>query len=485
MRWFAPSESGPVLLGSAVVLAATTMFFVFASHTDADTWVPILVLVNVLVIGFLVTRWAAGKPRDSRLFKLIMIAFLLKLLCTPARYYLNEGYYKGSTDAFNYDKAGVLFVDNVAHGQWSIAGSEVAAFPRETRIMGYMVGCLFLVFGTSYFGAYLVFALISWLGTVFFFRAFRIAYPNAPPYLACWLLFFLPSTMFWSSSPGKEGVMVFFIGLVTLGMARVLTRTNMLLGFVEVGVGGALMAQVRPHLMLISVIAVGASMLSLTEERDTQTKRAGRIRGAAVRILVLLALIPATVSGIGRLDTILGTTNGGTTSINDTLNTTIARTEIGGSAFKTHAVRTPLDLPAAIVTVLYRPFPFEARDVPALLASAEGALLMGLTIGASRWIWRVFPAMYRNQFAAFCGVFVLGFVIAFSNIGNAGILSRQRVQMTPLLLLLACAAKEHWRTHTPPPAPDAVEITAGPVPDRPDEDHPFDVRLPVLESLKP
>jgi hypothetical protein len=459
-RHFAPNEAIPTLVGGVLILSAISAFFVYASRGNADNWVPILVAVNLLVIGYLICRWLSDAGRDKRLFTILMFAFILKLLCTGPRYYLLEGVYSGEGDAFGYDIAGRLFVDNVRHhGQWSIEGSQMAAFPRETRFVAYLTGCLFLLVGTTYFGAFLLYAMISWLGIVCFFRAYRIAYPNAPPYLAAKLLFFLPSTLFWPSSPGKEGVMVFFIGLFTLGMARLLTRTNVVLGAIQAFLGAYLMLQVRPHLMLISMVAVGASMLSVTEARDEVTKRSGRVKGAAFRIVMLLLLVPALSSSLGRLDTLMGTQEGGTMSIDQSLNETIARTEIGGSAFKTRPVRTPVDLPAAIVTVLYRPFPFEAHNVPALIASSEGVLLLVLTVKSGRWIWRVGPAMYRNQFAAFCGVYVLGFVVAFSNIGNAGILSRQRTQMFPLLLLVACAAKEHERTHTPPtPVLETIEI---------------------------
>lgn len=473
-RWFGPSEGVPVLIGSLLVSALCIWFFSFASHSDADTWVPILVAVNMAVIGYLVCRWLSGwsmSRRDPRLFRIVMLGFCLKMLCTGPRYYLNEGFYKGETDAFNYNKAGVLFVSNVKQGNWSIDGSEISRFPRETRVLGYIVGCLYIVFGTSYFGAYLIFALVSWLGVACFFRAFQVSFPNAPPYLAAKLLFFLPSIMFWPSSPGKEGIMVFLIGLFTLGVARMMAKSSSLLGFVEMLFAGVLILQVRPHMLLISVAAIGASLLSVPEKDDRLTSKEAR-RGALFRLLLLVLLVPALVSGLGRLDTIFKTKDGGSSSIDDSLNATIARTEIGGSAFKTRPVRSPQDVPAALVTVLYRPFAFEARNAPSLIAALEGSLLLVLTLLSSRWIWRVFPAMYRNQFAAYCGGYVLGFVVAFSNIGNAGILSRQRTQMFPLLLLLACIAKEHERTHTAPVPTEELVLTgyqpAGALPDRTD-----------------
>ena len=66
--------------------------------------------------------------------------------------------------------------------------------------------------------------------------------------------------------------------------------------------------------------------------------------------------------------------------------------------------------------------------------------------------------MLRSPIAAYCGAFTLAFVFAFSNVGNAGILARQRVQMFPLLLLLVAAAAEHRRLN-------ATEVAADRNPD--------------------
>ena len=152
------------------------------------------------------------------------------------------------------------------------------------------------------------------------------------------------------------------------------------------------------------------------------------------------------VLGLSRMDDMFGSAkDGGSFSVTAALDKASGQTSIGGSAFEAQAVTSPLDLPVAAVNVLYRPFIFEAGSVPALVSALEGTLLIGLTIAGARWLWRIGPAMYRNPLAAYCGGFVLAFIFAFSNLGNAGILARQRVQMFPILMLLVAAAAEHRR----------------------------------------
>lgn len=422
--------------GGAVIILATLGFFGLASFTDADTWVPIGVLFSLCVVSYPIISRVAGAPRDTKLFKLLLLAFALKMLFTGPRYMLNENYYEGEGDAARYDQAGDFFVQNLANNKWSIEGSELQDFPKETRVVGYVVGVLFLIFGTTYFGGYLIFSWLSWVGLIFFFKAFRLAYPNAPPYRAAALIFFLPSMMFWPSSLGKEALMVCLIGVAVFGITRMLMGAKVIWGAVMAAGSLALVAQIRPHLVVVILAALIVSSL-------VRSTRTSGLRGIAFRVFLVAAAFPLLLIGLQRVDNNFG----GSSSLTSNLNSTVERTNIGGSAFEATPVRSPTDVPGSIVTVVFRPFIFEATTVPVLLASIEGLLISALTIASVRWLWRIGPAMAASPFAAFCGGYVLVFVIAFSNIGNAGILARQRVQMFPVLMLLVAAAYENHRLH--------------------------------------
>ena len=432
-------ENVIAVIGGVFVLVLCIGFFRFAAESNPDNWVPVMVAVSLICITLPIIFLCTRAPRDVRLRRILILALLIKLLFSGPRYYFNEVYYKGEGDAGRYDQAGGFLVENLqTTGQFTIKGSELAGFPSETRIVGYFTGCLYLIFGASNFGGYLVFSWLSWIGLLFFFRAFQIAQPNAPPYLAAMCIFFFPSMLFWPSSIGKDALMVFLIGLLTMGSARLLTGRKPLVGLLWIALAGGFMAEIRPHIVAISAVALMASALA-SPKRDV-----GR-RGAVGRLAVVILLIPVLVSLIGRIDTVMGTSAGGSTSIESAFNENVDRTQIGGSAFAATPVRTPIDIPQATISVLYRPFVYEARSVPVLLSALEGTLLLVLTVLGFRWLWRIGPVMYRSPFAAFCGTYVLAFVIAFSSIANAGILSRQRVQMYPLLMLLACIAHEQHR----------------------------------------
>jgi hypothetical protein len=98
------------------------------------------------------------------------------------------------------------------------------------------------------------------------------------------------------------------------------------------------------------------------------------------------------------------------------------------------------------MSVLFRPYPWEAKNVANLLAAAESLLLAGLlvfSIGRLRF-WP--SSAWRRPILIYAAAYTLMFVVAFSSIGNGGILARQRVQMLPFLLLAVSVPAWRWWT---------------------------------------
>jgi len=117
---------------------------------------------------------------------------------------------------------------------------------------------------------------------------------------------------------------------------------------------------------------------------------------------------------------------------------TSQRTGKGGSEFTPVVVETPLDMPMAAVTVLFRPFPIEVGSTQAMVASLEGAFLLVLVVVRIRWVVTAFKSILRLPYVAFAFFYVGMFVVAYSSISNFGLLARQRVQALPVLLVLLC-----------------------------------------------
>jgi hypothetical protein len=432
----------PIVIGGALVVATAAGFWAFATGVTPDIWVPVLIWTGLVVVSvplcFRLARDGSG-AFDRRLLVLLLIGFSLKMVFVFIRYAVSEYAYGGETDAGQYHEAGRVFYDNVKHGSWSLEGSNILAFPQETRMLGYYTGITYLIFGTTYMGTYMVFNWLSWIGILLVFQAFRVAHPEAPPYTAAKLIFFLPTLLYWPSALGKDAAMVFAIGITVYGIARLLTQRRPVWGAVCAAFGGYLVAMVRPHLLALIVIGVAASLLA--RSRTGSSTRAV----IALRIAIVVLLVPGLFFTLGRIDDAFGESDSGDYSLTSTLESTNERTAIGGSAFETQPVRTPLDLPQATFSVIYRPFLFEARSLPVGVSALEGTALLLLTLASLTWLWRIVPEAGRHPFNAFCAAYVIAFVFAFSNVANAGILARQRVQMFPVLMVLVAAAHDRAR----------------------------------------
>jgi len=444
------------VVGSVAAGAALVAFFEVARRVGPDGWVPMVVLMVLVAASVPIICATAGRPMDRRLRRILVVAFALKMLCTFPRYLMNEVAYGGSADARTYHDGGTAFRQNVSEGRWTLDGTFMTSLSDETEFVGYVVGALYLLIGASQMGGYLVFTWVGWLGLICVFRAFRVSFPNAPPYLAAMLIFFLPSTLYWPSSLGKDALMLFGIGLITLGVARIMAGASAARGVAWLTIGGALILEIRPHLLLIALVGAAVSLVARNRSADS------RGRSVLGRVLLLVALVPALFFGLARMDQMFGSTkDAGAFTVTAALARTAGQTAVGGSTFETQPVHSPVDLPVAVANVLYRPFPFEARTIPAMVTALEGTVLLALTVAAGRWVWRMGPAMWQWPIAAFCGGFVLAFVFAFSNVANAGILARQRVQMFPVLMLLVAAAAEHRRLAAEGEAPaDVLDLDA-------------------------
>ena len=107
--------------------------------------------------------------------------------------------------------------------------------------------------------------------------------------------------------------------------------------------------------------------------------------------------------------------------------------------------RPPAGVPAALVTVIFRPFPHEAHNLAARATALESVVLMGFTLMPLRGLLRLPTLIRGTPLVAYASIYVLMFVVAFSAVGNFGILVRQRTQLYPLLLILLIASRRSKR----------------------------------------
>jgi hypothetical protein len=113
----------------------------------------------------------------------------------------------------------------------------------------------------------------------------------------------------------------------------------------------------------------------------------------------------------------------------------------------------------AAVTVLFRPFPFEANTAEALVTSFESLALLGLFVVRYRSVFAALRSVRRVPYVAVALVYVAGSIFGLSAVANFGIIARQRTLIYPMLLILACFLARRPGASEPPVAAPALPVS--------------------------
>lgn len=424
----APTDPATLVAGFGVAAVAlgVPLLLSMMQRTAYETWGGVVVAI-VLVLVSVPLIYRVSARHGARIAQIVALALALKLVAAVVRYYFAFEVYGGQADASVYIRWGSDLAESFRQGIFSVdVGSSRFI---GTGFMRYVSGLAFVVIGSSALGAFFFFSWLSLLGLWGFFRAFQVALPEADHSRYALLLFFVPTLLYWPSSIGKEAWMLLCLGITAYGAAKVLVRRPG--GYPPLVAGLAGVVMVRPHIAALVCIALAAGYL--------RRSRRGKapVLGPLPQVVGLALLVVATFFVIDRTQDFFDleepeTLATGTEAI---LELAELRTATGGSSFTAVGFSSPADLPMATLTVLFRPFPWEANNQQMLLTSLEGMALLGLTLLSWRRVWAGITGAWANPYLRFAAVFALGFVIAYASISNFGILARQRAQLYPLLFV--------------------------------------------------
>jgi len=418
---------------------------------------------GVVLMAILATILMAGvatflrRPVDTAwLTRWVTLGFMAKILGSGARYYVVQHIYEAG-DSLSYYSEGTLLA-----GMWR-AGSIPPLTGRGslgTQVVEWFTGSLFAVFTPDLLGGFVMFSMLSFLGQLGFYAAFRRwAKPHQLKPYALLVLFF-PTYAFWPSSIGKDALVVLCLGLAAYFISRLLEsfelRWVLPLGLALTGLG-----LIRIHITaLVSLALVAALLVSkmrIGEGFLAKGRKFLTFAGAAAAMVVAVTLIPE----------IVGLELGDLQDITPFATEITRRTSEDGTVASGGAVASITDVPAAVALVLFRPFLFEATELQHFLAAAETTLILLL------FVWKL-PAMLRNwrewrknAYLVFCTLYTLAFAVAFSVVRNLGIIARQRGQV--LAFFLAVVIGLGWnekrkvtRSRIPlaavPPEPSEEEV---------------------------
>lgn len=367
--------------------------------------------------------------RGTGLANIVTLALITKMISSYVRFLLEYYVYSGG-DSGRYHEAGVAIAQSYLDGERSLGSLLPTSF--GTRFVEELNGIVSLLSGRSILASFMVFSWFGFLGLWAIVAAVRRALPSVNIRLFAIMVFFLPSSLFWSSALGKDAWMLLGIGLFASGAARVFTVQARGLLYIVGGVVAT--GMVRPH---VTAILLTAFAVAYVVARGRQ----GRALSPVLTMMTIGVIAAAAAFASGPLRELLPRSEEGITAV---FEDTTERSSQGGSEIEVDRPNSPLEYPQAFFTVMFRPLPFEARTTTQLLSAIESSVLLAVVIMWRKRIYASFGRILTAPFLRFSVLYTLAFAFAWSSIGNLGIMARQRVQVLPFLLILIC-----WGTATP------------------------------------
>jgi hypothetical protein len=312
-----------------------------------------------------------------------------------------------------------------AWGYWTAAKklttSQFWSFLYEAQGTYFMYSFNYIpagLLGMSFFANTMFFALIGYMGTVYFYLfALKIIPYNSrfKNYNLFPLLFFMPNLHFWSSGIGKDTLLFLCIGMFSYATLNLIKRVPLLV------LSLLLSYLVRPHITLFLLIGFAFGYLF--------TSKIPMFKRMFLILLLIgggLIILPSVMKFAKIEETSVTSFN----QFSEDKAEALSRSSTG-SAVDISSYPFPLK----VFTFLYRPFFFDIRGIPAIVASFENLILLILTIQVLR---NNFISTFKAAPFAVKGLFfflIIGTLAFSQSLGNVGIMIRMRNMFLPGMLI--------------------------------------------------
>jgi hypothetical protein len=393
---------------------------------------PYLAVLTALILfglGRLIITRVAFAENNDWLGRIMTWGLVLHLIAAPLQILVVVHVYHGIADWTRYTHQGAILAPNFRHFDFTLAGANVRQIVNDGSV-SIATGIAMAIVGINLTSTFLLFSWLSWIGCIFFYRAFALTFQGGDCRRYALMLFFLPSLIFWTADVSKESIMMLSLGLAAYGGAKIFARRRG--GFVLLVPGVVLGYYIRPNelLLLLSGFAV-AMMLPTAAARQNL----GGLR-RFFSIVLLAGLLGVSV--YFTLHYLRG--GGGTLSLNQVhQNNQGVGTGFGSSGipYSTNVATFPRD----VYEVLFNPLIIKAHGNAQRVAGLENTILIVLILRSLRNL-RILPrASFARPYLMMCFVYSLLFMYTFAALGNLGLIERERVMLLPFLLALLCTPR--------------------------------------------
>ena len=446
----------PARLAVPVVLVLSLVLVGAIIGTVSYEYQAAIVLLLAIVVGatYLIPRAVAKEPSVTTM--LLGLALAAKLLGALTRYFMLLVIFEGG-DALSFHQAGEANYLLVRSLDFTFLDAPLFG----TAFMEDATAFLYAVTGPSMLGAFLVCSTLAFYGTWLFYRAHRLAFPDGDGRLYFLLLFFLPTMAFWPSSLGKDALVVFGLGVATWGLAKLLHQVS-LASFLQMGLGILLTFGVRPAVAVMFLAGAGVAFLLHPGMMRTPLSRpiAALFLGPVMVVMLFFAASQALF--YENIDASLDTV------VEEYVATRERLLGEGGAVIEGPAPTTPGGVGQAVLTVLFRPFPWELATPLAAVAGLESLVLLGIVLVRLKPGWRAIRTRWRGGLVICALIVAVSLVVPLTAAANFGLLVRQRAQLLPFLfmVLTAVPGPRWWREPAASPylrrsSPQAAATSSG------------------------
>jgi hypothetical protein len=418
------------------VLEGVVIGAVAGAGTGVGTDLPVAIVAFgvMLWLGMRIARSVSERDSYAALRNIMIASVVLHLLCAPLQIFVVHHFYAGVADFNKYDKVGSIFADNVRGGHFTFAGTGITKpFINDGSVSLYG-GIIMTLVGPNQLGAFFVAAWVSFVGTVFFYKAFSVTFPRVDRRFYAWLIFLFPSLLFWTADVGKESAMLFSLGLTAYGMALVLARVNR--GYLYALIGGAIGIAVRPNELVLLVGGFAVAMVvrsfyavDIGVQRPVQ--RGLRSVGAFIFVVGAVAIVGLTARHL--IHPLTNSKGGLGTALTKLQANNSAGTGAGFGSSGVPYSPNPLYFPRDVYTVLFDPFWFNARSITQITASIENTLIFAAIVYSLRRLRYLFRVCAQRPYVLMCLFYCVGWFYAFAALGNLGLITRERTLVLPML----------------------------------------------------
>ncbi|MGA2522427.1 MAG: hypothetical protein ABSG81_16595 [Acidimicrobiales bacterium] len=385
-------------------------------HSNAEVALPLAVFLALVSVP--IARRVAATEHDPGLYRVLMAAVITHLLFSSIQIWVVDHIYHGVTDYTRYINQGAILARRFDTFNFSTAGINPPVQILGQGSVSIAAGVVMAIVGVNKLALFFVFSWFAFLATLGFYKAFTVTFPEGDRKRYAWMVFFLPSLLFWTAGPSKETMMYLSMGMMALGAARVLQHKRG--GAVLLVVGTVVGIYVRPQELLLFMCAF--AIAGLFRRRAADRKLRGLRRIGVMLLQGALLLVAVSLSQeLGKHAPIF--------NLNQ-----LARNNVGqASSLNYHP--GPTGYPKDVYTVIFDPMPWSAHGNTQRLAAFENFVILVLILTSMRRLRRLVKAAFVRPYVMMSVIYSIAFPYAFAALNNLGLIDRERVLLLPFLIV--------------------------------------------------